>query len=83
MNLSKLTDEELRDFMDSVYTDEEGGDFSSEDDLNDPTYEPAEISPEYEQAISECLRHFETSEIFFAEAPNLSLNISEFDLPST
>jgi len=73
----------LREFMESVHTDEEdgeysiGGNLSSEDEL-DPTYEPRVISPEHEREISQCLRDLETTDIFVAQA----VGLSELDIPS-
>lgn len=40
--LSDMSEEEVRDFMESVDTGEEG-DFESDDEDNDPNYEP--LSP--------------------------------------
>lgn len=40
--LSDMSEEEVRDFMESVDTGEEG-DFDSDDEDNDPNYEP--LSP--------------------------------------
>lgn len=72
----------LLDFMDSVESDEENGDFSSDDDLGDPNYEPDQINPEDERCISQLLRECETTDMFIAQAVNLSLNISALDTPA-
>lgn len=77
MKLSELTDDQLVEFMDSVDSEDDDGDFSSDDDMKDPNYEPNEISPEDDHCISQCLRDMgETTDMFIAHAVNLSLNIS-------
>lgn len=83
VKLSDLTDDQLLEFMDSVETDEEA-DFSSDDELDDPTFnvQDHEISPEDEQCISQSLETMQESDAFIAEAVNYSLNISKIDTPS-
>ncbi|XP_039968476.1 uncharacterized protein LOC126763933 isoform X2 [Bactrocera neohumeralis] len=71
--------------MESVETDEEA-DFSSDDDMNDPDFEPNEISPEDERYISEVVHQIDEDEsAFLNKADKFSLNLSAIkeDLPST
>lgn len=81
VRLSDISDEDLAEFMDSVETDD---DYSSDDTLDDPNYEPEAISAEDAHAISQCLHDMDhqTSDMFIANAVNLSLNLSGMDLPS-
>lgn len=82
VKLSELTEEEIREFMDSVESDDDDGDFSSDDSMVDPTFEPDDISPEDEDAIDRCLQNLENTDMFIAQAVNLSLNLSSLDAPS-
>ncbi|XP_049305004.1 piggyBac transposable element-derived protein 4-like isoform X2 [Bactrocera dorsalis] len=85
IKLSEMTDEQTCEFMESVETGEEA-DFSSDDDMNDPDFEPNEISPEDERYISEVVHQIDEDEsAFLNKADNFSLNLSAIkeDLPST
>lgn len=84
VKLSDLTEDELIEFMDSV---ESGEDYSTDDEYDDPTFAPNEISaheisPEEEECIQECIQNMENSDAFIAEAANFSLNISAIEPPS-
>lgn len=54
--LSDITEEQVLQLMESIDTDEDDGDFSSDDEFNDPDFILDEISPEDEQCISICVR---------------------------
>lgn len=77
-----MSDEQLKELMESVETDKEVH-FSSDDDLDDPDYI---VDDKDDQCISRCVREMidaESSDIFL-EGINTSLNISSIDnRPST
>lgn len=65
IKLSALTEEQVVELMESIDTDDEEV-FSDDDELVDPDYNPAEISPEHE-----------TTDAFIAKAVNMSLNLTK------
>lgn len=81
VNMSKLSDDELLDFMDSVESDE---DFSSDDSLLDPDFNPDAITTLQQNAIDEYVEQLENrgEEYYISHAVNVSLNISSDDIPS-
>uniref|UniRef100_A0A0A1WM12 UDP-N-acetylglucosamine--N-acetylmuramyl-(Pentapeptide) pyrophosphoryl-undecaprenol N-acetylglucosamine transferase n=1 Tax=Zeugodacus cucurbitae TaxID=28588 RepID=A0A0A1WM12_ZEUCU len=78
-NLSKLSDEELLQLMESVEIDENGSDFNSDDELDDRDYMPDEISPEDEHAVSACIREMNEATDSFILITDMSLHISSID----
>lgn len=80
-NLSKLSDEQLKELMDSVETDEEyEDDFNSDNDYNEPDYYPNEISAEDDHSISQCIREMQDEQCNFSmQDVSISFNISSID----
>lgn len=94
VKLSELSDEEIREFMDSAETDSES-DYDSDDDVNDPNYIPDEITPEIPEQITPEIPDEVTpispederaismylKEISIGNVADFSLNISSLDAP--
>lgn len=78
LKLSDLSDEQLNSVLKGVAESSEE-DFSSDDDMKDPNYEPDHITPEDEFCISECLRQMEkeTTDVVMSNVMDATKNISE------
>lgn len=92
IKLSDLSDEEIADFMDSVPTESEGEDFDSDDEMDDPNYEPDDIielieSSEHDETINQMLGNPNLTSIVdpdltsMVEAVSISLHLSSIGLP--